>query len=378
MPGAAKFSESTLNDHAYQLLVKEVRDIAIFFMNPEGEIISWNEGAAHMKGYSEKEITGQHYRILFTDEDRKNKKPEEELRQARVKGRFTEEGFRKKKDGSRFRAHVTLTRQLDENNKLLGFFKITRDITERYYREKEAAIRTEEVARLSKLKDEFIGIASHEMKTPLTTVKAYLQLLKDKFTFEKEVKKYITKSYSQVNKLEKLIGELLNASRIGAGNLQLNVSSFDLRALTLDTVENLKQTCSTHRLEVETGKDVMVQADHDRVEQVIVNYLTNAVRYSPEGTEIRVSIKQAGDQAEVCVKDEGKGISDEDQEKVFSRFFRSEEKGRKVGGLGLGLYIVKGIINKHHGDVWVESKLGKGSSFYFTLPIPAEGMRAAK
>lgn len=369
MSGAATFDPKSLDSHAYQLLVEEVKDIAIFFIDPEGKVVSWNDGAANMKGYSEKEILGQYYGVLFTDEERKKNEPEKELREAREKGRFTSEAFRRRKNGTHFRAHVTLTRQLDENGKLLGFFKITRDITERYFRERDAALKAEEIERLSKLKDDFIGIASHEMKNPLTTVKAYLQLLKEKFPLEKEVKKFIVKSYNQVSKLEMLIGEMLNASRIGAGRLELNISRFDLQALAFETVENIKHINHKHKVEVITEGKLMVDADRDRLEQVIVNYLTNAIRYSPEGSEITVSVKQLGDHAKVCVEDQGKGISKADQQKVFSRFFRAQEKGKKAGGLGLGLYIVKGIINQHKGEVGVDSEPGKGSCFYFTIPL---------
>jgi PAS domain S-box-containing protein len=379
MSGAAAFEPDSIDSHAYKVLVKEVKDIAIFFLNPKGEIVSWNDGAAHMKGYTEKEIIGKYYGILFTDEERQKDQPEEELRQAREKGRYTSEGFRRRKNGTHFRAHVTLTRQMDDKGKVLGFFKITRDVTERYFREKEAALKTEEIERPSRLKDEFIGIASHEMKNPLTTVKAYMQLLKDKFALAKDIQKYVSRSYDQVSRLEKLIGDMLNTSSIDSGNLKLNISRFDLQSMVKETIENLKHIHCKHKIGLASDDRVMIDGDRDRLEQVIVNYVTNAMRYSPEGSEITVTVKRVNDEAEVCVKDHGRGISKTDQAKVFGRFFRSEESGKKAGGLGLGLYIVKGIINQHKGEVAVESELGKGSRFYFRIPMaqaPAEGERS--
>lgn len=329
MSGTAEFDPSTLDNHAYKLLVKEVKDIAIFFLNPKGEIVSWNDGAARMKGYSEQEIIGQHYRILFTDEDKSNKKPEKELEEAKEKGYYTEEGFRRRKGGVQFRAHITLTRQVNENGKLLGFFKITRDITERYYREKEAELKAEEIERLSRLKDEFIGIASHELKNPLSIIKAYMQLLKQAFAADDNVKKqykdYITKSHNQLKKLEKLINEMLNASRVGADKMQLNRAEFNLCELVAEAVENTKRIYLKHAIELSTAAvEIRVMADRDRIEQVIVNYLTNAIRYSPEGSKITVTVRTLPvGNAEVSVKDQGIGISKKDQEKVFNRFFRS-------------------------------------------------------
>jgi signal transduction histidine kinase len=204
-------------------------------------------------------------------------------------------------------------------------------------------------------------------------VKAYTQLLKQSFAAEQEIKKqykeYINKSYNQVSRLEKLVSELLHASRIGSGKLQLNISVFELDQLVSEAVSNIRQTSNSHKIILETDGAIKVHADCDRIEQVIVNYLTNAIRYSPKGSEIRVTVKSIGDRAEVRVKDQGIGISKEDQEKVFSRFFRSKEKGKKAGGLGLGLYIVKGIIAQHHGEVSVESEPGKGSCFIFSIPF---------
>lgn len=373
MSGAAAFEPKGIENSAYKVVVKEVKDIAIFFIDPDGRISSWNDGAERMKGFTEKDVLGQHYRMLFTEEDIKKKKPESELEETREKGRYDAEEWRQRKDGKLFKAHVTLTRQQDDNGKVLGFFKITRDVTARFQREKEAAEKTQEIERLSNLKDEFICIASHELKNPLTTVKAYLQLLKQSFASELEIKKqykdYLNRSYKQVSKLEKLISELLNASRIGTGKLQLNIAAFEIDELVAEAVANMRQTTASHKFVLETDGTIKVHADRDRIEQVVVNYLTNAIRYSPKGSEIRVTVRSIGGTAKVSVQDQGIGISKEDQEKVFSRFFRTKEKGEKKGGLGLGLYIVKGIIAQHHGEVSIKSEPGQGSCFTFAIPF---------
>jgi len=226
----------------------------------------------------------------------------------------------------------------------------------------------EEVKALSAKKDEFIALASHELKTPLTTIKGYLQILERNERDEKD-KLFISKIRNQVDKLNTLISDLFDVSRIEAGKLQLFRESFDMQELITDIIETFSYTNKTHRIVLQdNGKPLPVEADKQRIEQAIINLLTNAIKYSPDADVVLVSIEASAAIITVKVKDEGIGLNTEHQQKIFARFYRAEGTAN-ISGLGLGLYLTKEIIDRHHGKIGVESEPGKGSTFFFTLPL---------
>ena len=225
--------------------------------------------------------------------------------------------------------------------------------------------------KLEQQKDDFIGIASHELKTPVTSIKAYTELLQEMcnegdYTSGATLVKKLS---GQVDRLIELVHALLDTTRIAGGGLTLDLEVFDLKKLVEESAENLQQTTNLCHIIVLPKKEILINADRERVGQVLTNLISNAIKYSPAGGNIIINYSQTAEGIEVSVKDEGIGISKEMQTKVFDRFFRVDDvSSNTYPGMGLGLYITIHIIQRHGGRMWMESKKGKGSVFYFVLP----------
>lgn len=220
-------------------------------------------------------------------------------------------------------------------------------------------------------KDEFISIASHELKTPLTSVKGYVQLLAR--SIEKgdlaTVKKHLIKAQLQLDKLNDLIAELLDISKIESGKLEFNKKYFELDQMLEGVLEVIHQANPEFKIVINGAFPQQIYADEMRIEQVIVNFLTNAIKYSPGTNEIQINVHVNDGDLYLGVRDFGIGIVPELQQTVFEKFYRVEETAIHFQGLGIGLYISAEIINRHGGQIGVKSKLGEGSEFYFTLPM---------
>lgn len=225
----------------------------------------------------------------------------------------------------------------------------------------------EEVNALSLKKNEFIALASHELKTPLTTTKGYLQIL-ERSEIDQVGRRFLTKALKQLERINALISELLDISKIEAGKLSFHMETFNLSEMVLDVVETFHFSNQTHTIFVNnTQGDYLVEADRQRMEQVMINLITNAIKYSPDANNVHVTLESSPQEVSVQVTDEGMGLSHDQQEKVFTRFYQVEGTS-KMAGLGLGLYLSKEIIDRHGGHIGVNSYLGKGSTFYFSIP----------
>lgn len=220
-----------------------------------------------------------------------------------------------------------------------------------------------------KKKDEFISIASHELKTPLTSIKAYVQLLDRSLEETDPTKIYVERTLLQVRKLDNLIVDLLDLSKIESGKLKFNKKVFNFEATLSNSIEMIRQTYPDYRIEQDGPADVELYGDEMRIEQVLINYLSNAVKYSPDNKEIQIGIALRNDQLFVRVRDFGIGIRKDHQSNIFHKFYRVEESANRFQGLGIGLYICAEIIRRHEGFYGVESEPGKGSVFYFSVPL---------
>ncbi len=226
----------------------------------------------------------------------------------------------------------------------------------------------EQVKTLSDRKDEFIALASHELKTPLTTIKGYLQVLakKDKDSLSEL---FITKSLNQVNKLNNLVDDLLNMSRIESGKMEFNLEVFDISELLREIAETFLYSHTSHTVLLKMDEyPVLVNCDRPRIEQAVINLLSNAIKYSPGADKVYIGLNIQDSMARVSIRDEGTGLTAEQQRQVFTRFYRAENT-KGISGLGLGLYLTRQIIENHDGEVGVKSKYGQGSEFFFTLPL---------
>jgi signal transduction histidine kinase len=227
----------------------------------------------------------------------------------------------------------------------------------------------EEVKTLNTRKDEFIGVAGHELRTPITTIKGYLQLLEEK-TPEGLTKDFIEKALRQVNKLNRLITDLLDVTRIHAGKLDYTKSRCSLIGLVKECIETVCQIHTSHVIESRLSDgDLIVMVDPTKIEQVLINFLINAIKYSPGQNRIFVQVIREPGRAVVSVRDSGIGIPKQHLINIFHRYYRVSHSQYVIAGLGMGLYISKEIIDRHNGSMWVESEEGKGSTFYFALPL---------
>lgn len=225
----------------------------------------------------------------------------------------------------------------------------------------------EEVRHLNGKKDEFIGFASHELKTPLTTMNGYLQLAEKRPELMSET---IPKIRKQINRLSAIISDLLDISKINAGKLELNYSETNLNVLIRECLETVSQEVKHHKVQVELPHDdVIIRVDAQKLSQVIINLLTNAAKYSQPGTIIRLDCSRFGDSVRISVEDQGMGIAPQHIDRIFNRFYRIAKSSSYTEGMGLGLYISQEIITGHKGRIWVESEEGKGSTFHINLPI---------
>ena len=221
-----------------------------------------------------------------------------------------------------------------------------------------------------KRKDDFINMASHELKTPVTVLQSYLQLM-ELYPIPDEVREFVTKSLSTLKNFQFLISSLLNVSVINSGELTLNLSVFSLNNLLQFTVEQLKHTTSTHQLITELeASQMIVKADTGRISQVIINLVSNAIKYSPGASSVIIQLiyNKVTSKAEIRIRDFGVGIPSEDINKIFERYYRVEVEKSKPG-LGLGLYIAQNILLSHGSRLTVQSESGKGTTFCFSLPV---------
>jgi PAS domain S-box-containing protein len=360
-----------------RLMIDSVKDYAIFMLDPEGRVASWNSGAERIKGYTSAEILGRHFSVFYTDEDRLAGKPDRELRVAAANGRVEDEGWRLRKDGSKILAHVVISPVRDDKGQLRGFAKVVRDMTERRRIEEEfREQRTRAIAAQLALKerDEFISVAAHELRTPLTVLQLKLQGVENAIpegltvsSGRSTVRSRLEAAVKQTRRLGELVERLLNVSRIVAGKLEMKLEDVDLSDLVRQAVDDFRESALQVGSEVRFAARHAVKGEWDRlrIEEVIANLLSNAVKYGG-GKPIEVYVDDTGDQGRIVVSDQGIGIAAENKERIFERFERAVS-GQHFSGLGLGLYIARYIAEAHGGSVKAESA-GQGSTFVVELP----------
>lgn len=246
----------------------------------------------------------------------------------------------------------------DLNEEVIAIAGTTRDISE--------------LKRLEKQKDQFIAVASHELKTPITSIKAYAQILQLRFEKQSDSVSFemMKKMDMQINRLTNLVNDLLDVSKMQGEKIQFNKQKFQLNELINEISEEIQRTTTRHQIHLYLAKDVTIFGDKERIGQVLTNYLTNAIKYSPDANKINISSEIANDEVIVSVQDFGLGIPSNLKEKVFERFYRVQgRKQETFAGMGLGLFISKEIVARHNGKAWVTSEEGKGSMFKFSLPL---------
>jgi len=366
----------------YKMLVDAIEDYAIFLLDQEGYVISWNLGAEKLKGYKPKDIIGHHFSDFYTEEDKRNNKPSIELEYSKAHGRIEDEGWRVRKDGTQFWANVIITALFDKKGTHKGFAKITRDLTERKkYEDKlynsniKLAASFKELQKLNVIKDEFVSLASHQLRTPATGVKQYLSLLIDGFMgpLTERQMDALLKAFKSNDRQIEIVNDLLEVAQLDAGKIELNKTSTDVVSLIEDVVDEQVDIFKNRRQKVTLDmprKSLSVNLDPVRFRMVIENLIDNASKYTLQKGEIVISADQEGKFCKISVKDTGIGIKKEDISKLFEKFTRlSDSHTKNINGSGLGLYWVDKIVKLHKGTISVDSTPGEGTTFNILMPI---------
>ncbi len=370
---------SGTNEDSFSLLLGGVKDYAILIMDAEGIIKTWNAGAEVMKGYRAEEIIGRCFSCFYPPADIEAGKPRLLLDQAARAGRIADEGWRLRKDGSRFWAYVVLTALYNEMGIVNGYAKITSDLTERkrmadelhdaLQRLQQANQRLEELDHLKSLS---ISIASHELRSPLTAIKGYIDNLLEGVagTLPEQVTHYLARIGHNTDRVIRLTNMLLDLSRIEAGEMPLDLDAVSTAQVIRDVLRDFESVAKGKAITIRTADliAVPVRADRHRLEQVLHNLIHNALKFTPKSGEVMVqSHLSDGEEVIITVADTGCGISPDQHLKVFEKFHRAPSPVQE--GIGLGLAITKSLVELHGGRIWVESEPGRGSKFSFTLPV---------
>jgi PAS domain S-box-containing protein len=344
-----------------RLIMSGVKDYAIIMLDASGVVVRWNEGAQRIKGYRAEEIIGQHFSVFYPPDDIESGRPATELKTAVAEGRYEEEGWRVRKDGSRFFANVVLTPLVDDEGKLRGFAKITRDITERKKLMDEAA-------RSNLALQQFASVAAHDLQEPIRTVAGFVDMLVEHQggAVDEESARCVAKIKGGVKRMQTLINDLLTYSRIQTKPQTLMPTNcneiVETSILTLDA-----SICKSGAT-VTFDQLPTVVADAGQLSQLFENLLGNALKFAAPDRPpvVHVSAKMAGAEWLFSVEDNGIGIEKEFSERIFLLFQRLHSHAA-YAGTGIGLAICKRIVERHGGQIWFESEPSKGTTFYFTI-----------
>ncbi len=377
---------SQQREEIFRLLVSSVSDYAIFMLSPEGNVMTWNEGAQRIKGYAADEVIGKHFSLFYTKEAQKRKHPQRELEVARAEGRYEEEGWRIRKDGSLLWANIVITPVYD-NSKLVGYAKVTRDLTQRLLADQEREMSAKildqtniDLQRALDVKSRFLSTISHEVRTPMSAIIGMTELLTcEDLGHDNNV--VVRNVFDSSKRLLQLLNNLLEAARMESGDLALENRNFPVRAVIGDIRQLIALDAGRKFLRITGTVDSQIPeyvfGDELKVRQVLLNLAHNAVKFTDAGiidisTEL---IIRTPEQISIrfSVTDTGVGLKPGDRDKLFQPFVQANDSTKRIyGGTGLGLSISKQLVELMGGTISVTSELGSGSKFWFDLPFVKE------
>ena len=359
----------------YRQLVSSVRDYAIFMLDPAGHIRSWNRGAEQLKGYAEDEVIGRHFSLFYTDADRIREHPASELRIAAREGRYEEEGWRIRKDGSQFWASVTITAMRDDDGRLTGYAKVTRDMTARKQAQDALRQALSELQRANAELDRFAGVAAHDLTGPLSTIAGFAGLLERSPALPPEEHGYAGHIHASAQRMLGMLQALLAFAR-ASGAPGGAAEPVSLAAVTQEVLDDLAGPIGEAGARVAVGMPdgAIVAADPGDVRALLQNLIANAVKFAdPARPRVAVAAEPApGGAWRVTVDDNGPGVPEEDRTRIFEPFDRARA-GDERAGYGLGLAICRRLVDRYGGELGVEPAPGRGSRFSFVIPPPAAG-----
>jgi len=377
------------SEERFRLLVEGVFDYAIFMLDVNGIVATWNAGAERIKGYAASEIIGKHFSTFYPADVRQSGWPEHELLVAAEKGSFADVGWRVRKNGTTFWAGVTITALHDSEGRLRGFAKLTRDLTEQKRAEaleivgqqREEILEAERSARMTaqqatRIKDEFLATLSHELRTPLSSILGWTHILKRNVAALKpeDLQRGIDAIDRNARAQARLIDDLLDLSRIMSGKVRLDVQQLSMLDIVQSAIESAEPAAKAKDIRLAVILDThpaTVTADGGRLQHVIWNLLSNAIKFTPKGGQIRVLLQRVNACVELSVSDTGIGIPASFLPHVFDRFSQKDASTtRSYGGLGLGLAISRQLVELHEGSIRAMSEgEGQGATFVVELPL---------
>jgi PAS domain S-box-containing protein len=355
------------SDERFGLLVSSVVDYAIYMLDPGGHVMTWNAGAERIKGWTAEEILGEHFRCFYTEEARASRHPELELEIALGQGRYDEEGWRVRKDGSRFWASVVITALLDHDGHLVGFGKVTRDVTQRQQAMDALAQAKEDFAAAAAEKARFLAVAAHELRSPTASVSAAASMLRNRSAELDEHARgeLLDALFTGTNRIRRLVEDILLASQLEERALRYTTSPVDVADAVIGAIRTLPDGPS---IEVRVPPGCTVLADAMRLGQVLTNLLANAATYGAPP----ISVEVAGDDGDPVIRviDAGAGVPEDLVRRLFTPFTRGP--GKPDRGTGLGLFIVRELARGMGGDAWYERQGGR-TAFAVRLPSGPPG-----
>lgn len=368
----------------YRSLVEQVADYGIFMLDTKGRIVSWNEGAKRIKGYTADEVIGKYFSIFYPEEDIVSGKPPRELRIAGATGKYEEEGWRLRKDGSPFWASIVITAVYDQDHRLTGFSKVTRDLTERKMAEQKLQESSNKYRQLvqdlwstnrqltavNRELEEFTAVVSHDLKEPVRTIKSFLRLADQQLRQSnlQQALVSVDKGIRGTQRMQELIDNLLNYTQVSKTDLKYQALSLSgiIAQVQQNLQEAIRQSNGTIRTEI-SADDLL--ADQVQIIQLFQNLISNALKFNeaPSPT-VTICSWYEGDQIRIQVADNGIGIPEGQLEKVFG-VFRRLHFPSQYPGTGIGLSICKKVVERHKGKIWAESQPDQGASFQIILPL---------
>lgn len=351
----------------FELLVDTVTEYAIFLLDPEGTVVSWNEGARRIKGYEADEIIGRNYAVFYGEDARREGIPALNLALATENGAIEFEGWRIRKDGTQFWAAVVLTALRDPSGRLTGFAKVTRDMTTRQ-------LERQRLQELERSKSTFLNLVAHELRSPLTVLRGYISLYRDadESALFALAQRSLPALEAKTVEMSRLVDQMVEVARLEEGTIDLEAERFDMGESVERAVEAARAlNVGAHVIVVQRFlSELNAVGDHERLHIILSNLLSNAIKYSPDGGEIMVTMSSEDGFGRITVADEGVGIAAEDRHRLFSPFTRvARDDLRYVAGTGMGLYLSRELARKQGGDVELLYSSPEGSAFSVTLPL---------
>ncbi|MCW3078345.1 MAG: sensor histidine kinase [Bacteroidetes bacterium] len=370
-----------LSEERYHRMIAEVQDYAIILLSADGTIENWNAGAEKIKGYTAKEVLGKKFELFYTEDDKKSNLPSKLLNEARENGKALQEGWRVRKDGSRFWGTIVITALHNKEGEVIGFSKVTRDLTQKKEAEDKLAAYTAELEIQNSELEQFAYVASHDLQEPLRKIQTFTGLIQDNLDDPEFVKTYFAKLDSSAQRMAELVKSLLNYSRLSQHKEKEYEDKVDLKTLLKEVEEDFELLIEEKKAVIESHDLPVVYGNQMQLGQLFSNLIGNSLKFSTEKPLIKISSSLVNKYKifeapktlienkylELKFEDNGIGFEEQYSQKIFSLFQRLHGK-QTYAGTGIGLALCKRIAENHGGYIYATSELGKGATFYVYLP----------